>query len=128
MHAWSRECGYALVPLAECGCIELELFLDGKLISMTVTLNLPPNIEQDFIGEAASRGLTPDEFFSEVLLARAAWRHGSESNGTTPCSALLQMEEGVPVLSTGQPMALQAINDTLERVRLERDLGNFGSL
>ncbi len=95
---------------------------------MTVTLNLPPNIEQDFIGEAASRGLTPDEFLSEVLVVRAAWRHGSEATDTEPCSDLLQMEEGVPVLRTGQPMALQTINDMLERVRLERDLGNFESL
>lgn len=95
---------------------------------MTVTLNLPPRIEQAFIGEAASRGLTPDQFLSEVLLTRAAWQHGGMSTDTESSSALLQMEGGVPVLRTGQPMALQAINETLERVRLERDLSSFGTL
>jgi hypothetical protein len=85
---------------------------------MTVTLNLPPNIEEAFIGEAASRGLTPDEFLSEVLLTRAAWQQGDVSTDKESSSVLLQMEEGVPVLRTGQPMALQVINDTLERVRV----------
>jgi hypothetical protein len=93
---------------------------------MTVTLNLPPNVEQAFIGEAASRGLTPDQFASEVLLTRAAWQHGGVSTGAES-SALLQMEDGVPVLHTGQPMALHVINDTLELVRLERDLSSFGT-
>jgi hypothetical protein len=69
---------------------------------MTVTLNLPPNVEQAFIGEAASRGLTPDQFASEVLLTRAAWQRGGVSGAES--SALPQVEDGVPVLHTGQPM------------------------
>jgi hypothetical protein len=93
---------------------------------MTVTLNLPPDVEQAFIGEAASRGLTPGQFASEVLLTRAAWRHRGVSTDAES-SALLQMEDGVPVLHTDQPMALHVINDTLERVRLERDLSSFGT-
>jgi hypothetical protein len=95
---------------------------------MTVTLNLPPHVEQAFIGEAASRGLTPDQFLSEVLLTRAAWQHSRISAGTESSSPPLQMEDGVPVLRTGQPMALQSVNDTLEQVRLERDLSSFGTL
>ena len=94
---------------------------------MTVTLNLPPNVEQAFIGEAASRGLTPDQLASEVLLKRAAWRQDRVSTGVEPSSAVLQMEDGVPVLHTGQPMALHAIGDTLELVRLGRDLSSFGT-
>ena len=94
---------------------------------MTVTLNLPPSVEQAFIGEAALRGLTPDQFASEVLLTRAAWQHGGVSTAAESSSALLQTEDGVPVLRAGQPMALQVINDTLELVRLERDLSSFGT-
>jgi hypothetical protein len=95
---------------------------------MTVTLNLSPKLEQEFIGEAESRGLTPDELLSEVLLIRAAWQHGGVLTDTEQCPALLQMEEGVPVLRTGRPMALQTINDTLAQLRLERDMNNFGNV
>jgi hypothetical protein len=94
---------------------------------MTVTLNLPPNVEQAFIGEAASRGLTPDQLASEVLLKRATWRQDGLSTGAALSSALLQMEDGVPVLQAGEPMALHVIGDTLELVRLERDLSSFGT-
>ncbi len=92
---------------------------------MTVTLNLPPNVEQAFLGEAAALGLTPDEFVSEVLLARAASRGGVSTAAELP-GAQLQMQEGVPVLWTGQSMALPVINDTLDLVRRERDLSSFG--
>ncbi len=93
---------------------------------MTVTLNLPPNIELAFMGEAASRGLTPDELISEVLLAHAAHQQGSLA-GTESPSAILRMKNGVPVLRTGHAMALDAIDDTVELVRRERDLSNFES-
>ena len=94
---------------------------------MTVTLNLPPDVEQAFLGEAASRGLTPDQLASDLLLTRTAWQHGGVSTGAESPSALLPMEDGIPVLRTGQPMALDVINDTLELVRLERDLSGFGT-
>jgi hypothetical protein len=58
---------------------------------MTVTLNLPPDIEQTFIGEAAARGLTLDEFFREVLLARAALRHCGVPGSAEYPSAILQV-------------------------------------
>ena len=79
---------------------------------MTVKLNLPPNVEQAFLGEAAARGLTPDQFASEVLLTRSAWQHGGMTIGSG-LSARLQMEDGVPVLHNGQPTALHVIDDTL---------------
>ena len=37
---------------------------------MTVTLNLPPNVEQAFLAEARARGLSLDELVRDVLLAR----------------------------------------------------------
>jgi hypothetical protein len=94
---------------------------------MTVTLNLPPDVEQAFIGEAASKGLTPDQLASEVLLKRAAWQDGGVSTGAESSSALLQLKDGVPELHTGRPMALHVTGETLELVRLERDLNSFGT-
>jgi hypothetical protein len=37
---------------------------------MTLTLNLPPDVEQKFLAEAQAQGVSPDEFFSDILLAR----------------------------------------------------------
>ena len=37
---------------------------------MTVTLNLPPNVEQAFLAEAQARGMSLDELLRDVLLAR----------------------------------------------------------
>lgn len=37
---------------------------------MTVTLNLPPHVEQAFLAEARAKGLSLDELVSDVLLAR----------------------------------------------------------
>lgn len=90
---------------------------------VTVTLNLPPEIEQAFIGEATSRGLTPDELVSEVVLARIS-RHPSLSDREY---ARLEIEEGIPVLHTGHPLPLSAIDETLELVRRERDLDIYGN-
>jgi hypothetical protein len=36
---------------------------------MTVTLNLPPQVEQAYIAEAQARGLPLDEVMGEVLVA-----------------------------------------------------------
>ncbi len=37
---------------------------------MTVTLNLPPNVEEAFLAEARAGGASPDELVRDVLLAR----------------------------------------------------------
>jgi len=39
---------------------------------MTVTLNLPPDVERAFLAEAQVRGVSPDECIREMLIARAA--------------------------------------------------------
>jgi hypothetical protein len=39
---------------------------------MTVTLNLPPQIEQAYLAEAAARGLPLEDIVTETLIA--AWR------------------------------------------------------
>ena len=44
---------------------------------MTVTLNLPPDVEQAFLAQAQAKGVSLDEWVREVLIARAAPQPGS---------------------------------------------------
>jgi hypothetical protein len=46
---------------------------------MTVTLNLPPEIERAFQGEAQARGLSLDEFLSEMILSRSEHATGKSA-------------------------------------------------
>lgn len=46
---------------------------------MTVTLNLPPDVERAFLAEAQAKGISLDEWVREVLIARAASRQSSSS-------------------------------------------------
>jgi len=47
---------------------------------MTLTLDLPPSVEQAYITEAAARGLALDAFVREVLLSHALfWPHEQTS-------------------------------------------------
>lgn len=91
---------------------------------MTVTINIPPDVERAFMGAAAFRGLSLEEFVSEVLLPRA---RRQQQTPVSAESARLQIEEGVPVLYTGQPLADSVTAETLESIRRERDLSNFGT-
>lgn len=45
---------------------------------MTVTLNLPPNVEQAFLAEARAKGVSLDELARNVLLARQPWSPAAE--------------------------------------------------
>jgi hypothetical protein len=92
---------------------------------MTVTLNLPPDIERAFQGEAQSRGLSLDEFLSEVILSHAESVAG-QSAVAAFSSAQLVREEGVPVLRTGTPIGISVVDETLDRIRRERESGILG--
>jgi hypothetical protein len=70
---------------------------------MTVTLNLPPDIERAFQREAQARGLSLDDFLREMILSCAEHVTGQSAAGAFS-SAQLVREEGVPVLRTGQPI------------------------
>jgi hypothetical protein len=95
---------------------------------MTVILNLPPPVEEAFAGEAAAKGLSLDEFVSEVLLAHASEQQMivGQTSFTQSLSARLEQEDGVPVLRTGQPITISTINETLDMIRRERDLASLG--
>jgi hypothetical protein len=44
---------------------------------MTVTLTLPPELEQAFVAQARAKGISLDEWVREVLIARAGVGRGS---------------------------------------------------
>ena len=46
---------------------------------MTVTLNLPPDVERAFLAEAEARGVSLDDWVRQVLIARATPEQGSFS-------------------------------------------------
>src|SRR5437763_98445 len=43
---------------------------------MTVTLNLPPDVERAFLAEARAKGISLDEWVREILISRAASGQG----------------------------------------------------
>jgi hypothetical protein len=59
---------------------------------MTVTLNLPTDVEQAFLAEARAKGVSLDEWIREVLIARAASAGGSFSPRR---SRLWELREGL---------------------------------
>jgi hypothetical protein len=59
---------------------------------MTVTLNLPPDVEREVLAEAQARGKSLDEWVREVLIARAACGSGSISPRQ---SRLWELREGL---------------------------------
>ena len=87
---------------------------------MAVTLNLPPDIERASQVEAEARGLSLDEFLSEVVLSRAEDVAG-QCAVAGPVSARIEFEEGVPVLRTGHPIGISVVDETLDSIRRERD-------
>ena len=46
---------------------------------MNITLNLPPDVEQDMLAEAQARGLSLDELVSEAVIARTQTRQHASS-------------------------------------------------
>jgi hypothetical protein len=59
---------------------------------VTVTLNLPPDVEREFLAEAQSRGVSLDEWVREVLITRVAAGHSTFSPRR---SRLWELREGL---------------------------------
>ena len=66
---------------------------------MTVTLNLPPNVEQAFLAEAQAKGLSLGEFISDVLLSRTPGQQ-------TPVVAKTVFEQGLGLFGSPEDAAL----------------------
>jgi hypothetical protein len=92
---------------------------------VNLTLNLSADIERAFRSEAQARGLSLDEFLTEVILSRAEQVPGQYAIPAS-LSARLVYEDGVPMLLTGQPIAISAVDETLDCVRRERDRAILG--
>jgi hypothetical protein len=92
---------------------------------MTVTLNLPPEIERAFQGEALARGLSVGEFLSEMILSHPEYT-ARESPADASLSAQLVREQGVPVLRTGLPIDVSVVDEILDSIRRERERAILG--
>ena len=99
---------------------------------MTITLTLPPDVERASLAEAEARGLSLDEFISDVLRTRVSGKPSPSSSVPSgkPASPSFQLEQedGVPVLRTGQPIEPSVVDDTLNQIRHERELTMLGTL
>lgn len=84
---------------------------------MTVNLNLPARVEQAYLTAAQANGVSLDVLVSDVLLSHPIADSGTASEGPE-----LIEELGIPVLRTGRPIAISAVDDTLNEIRRERDL------
>ncbi len=92
---------------------------------MTVTINLPQNVEQAYLVAARAKGVSVDTLVSDVLLSHAPV---AEAGQQSPVSGpQLINENGVTVLRTGQPLSASVVNDALESIRRERDFAALGS-
>ncbi len=92
---------------------------------MTVTLSLPPDVERVFQGEAQARGLSLDEFLSDLIVSQAEEVSGQS---VAAPSARLEYERGVPVLRTDQPVATSVVDELRDHVRRERSRAISGLL
>lgn len=87
---------------------------------MTVTLHLPPDIEQAYLAEAQAQGVPLDELVRAVLIARQPVL----ATGTT--ATLVKLEDGMWALRSGAPLSTETVNATINALRRERDLDNLG--
>ena len=86
---------------------------------MTVTINLPLNVEQAYVNAAQTKGVSVDALLRDVLVSNAP---GAESAQHPE----LVEERGIPVLRTGHPLDPSVVNDTLDAIRRDRDLSALG--
>ena len=86
---------------------------------MTVTINLPRNVEQAYLNAAQTKGVPVDALVTDVLVSHVPATESAQRPE-------LVEERGIPVLRTGHPLNLSIVNDTLEAVRRDRDFSVLG--
>jgi len=86
---------------------------------MTVTINLPQNVEQAYLAAARTKGVSVDALVTDVLVSNAPVSDSAQR------PELIE-EEGIPVLRTGLPLEPPVVSDTLDAIRRERDLSVLG--
>ena len=86
---------------------------------MTVTINLPQNVERAYLSAAQTKGVSVDTLLTDVLVSHVP---ATESVQRPE----LVEERGIPVLRTGHPLDPSIVNDTLDAIRRERDFSVLG--
>lgn len=97
----------------------VSVSLRPGVTKMRVTINLPLTIEQAYVDAAQTKGVSVDVLVTDVLVSHAP---GADSLQRPE----LIEELGVPVLRTGQPLALSVVVGTIDAIRRERDLSALG--
>ena len=64
---------------------------------MTVTVNLPQQVEQAYLAAARSKGVTVDTLVADLLVSHAP-------PAESPNGPEMTNVQGIPVLRTGQPL------------------------
>ena len=80
---------------------------------MTVTINLPQNVEQAYLSAAQSKGVSVAALLTDVLVSHVP----ATESALRP---ELVEERGVPVLRTGHPLDPSMVDDILDAIRRER--------
>lgn len=86
---------------------------------MTVTVNLPQQVEQAYLAAARSKGVTVDALVADLLVSHAP-------SAEPPNGLELTNVKGIPVLRSGQPLDPALVAATLEQIRHERDMAVLG--
>jgi len=91
---------------------------------MNITLNLPPDLEQEILAEAQAKGVSLDELIEDLVRQHAAGQFSDAPQ--TPAERLVQLEDGMWALRTGHPLSADTVDETIDALRLERDIHNLG--
>jgi hypothetical protein len=92
---------------------------------MTVMIEIPQTVEEAYLSAARMMGVSVDSLVRDVVVSHAPV---SETVvGPLGWPELVE-ENGVPVLRAGLPLAVTAVEDTLDAVRRERELALLGRL
>lgn len=87
---------------------------------MTVTINLPQNVEKAYLIAAQTKGVSVDALLTDVLVSHVPAIDSAQRQE-------LVEERGIPVLRTGHPLDPSILNDTLDAIRQERDFSILGT-
>jgi hypothetical protein len=86
-------------------------------------VNLPPDLEQEILAEAQAKGVSFDELIETLI-----WQHAAGCFRDAPqevAGRMVQLEDGMWALRTGHPLSADTVNDTIDALRLERDIHNL---
>jgi hypothetical protein len=86
-----------------------------------MNVNLPQKVEQAYLAAARTKGVSVDTLVTEVLVSNAPVAEA-------PQHPELTEESGIPVLGVGQPLDPLTVTDTIDKIRLGRDLLALGRL